>query len=251
MTESILFYGNIAAKLAVGLLGFIAVLRTTNRRQLAQMTPVDLIGNFVMGGIIGGVIYSPDITVTTFVIVLAMWQILVVAVTMLRTHTESGQKMIVGSPTPVVRKGTFLQDQFRRVGLDVGDFATLARMRGVHSLSEIWNAQIEPNGQATIQKKDERSTSCLLVRNGSADADALELLEKDEDWLKGVLRSNGYDSYDTIFFAEWNEDIDEGGNRSGRLTVVERDAPEDERRDEPKTPPKTEFRANGPRPRTP
>ena len=38
MEDSLLFYGNIAVKLAVGLLAFIAVLRTTNRRQLAQMT---------------------------------------------------------------------------------------------------------------------------------------------------------------------------------------------------------------------
>ena len=222
MEDSLLFYGNIAVKLAVGLLAFIAVLRTTNRRQLAQMTPVDLIGNFVMGGIIGGVIYNPDITITTFIIVLATWQLLVVAVTMLRMHTESGQKMIVGSPTPVVRKGVFLQDNFQRVGLDVGDFATLARMHGVHSLHAIWNAQIEPNGQASIQQKDERRTSNILVKNGSVDADSLELLEKDEEWLKNELRKNGYDSYEPIFFAEWNEEIDDKGNRSGALAVVER-----------------------------
>lgn len=65
MIASLLSYGNIAIKLAVGLIGFLWVLRTTNRCQLAQMTPVDLIGNFVMGGIIGGVIYNQDITYRT------------------------------------------------------------------------------------------------------------------------------------------------------------------------------------------
>ena len=72
MIASLLSYGNIAIKLAVGLIGFLWVLRTTNRCQLAQMTPVDLIGNFVMGGIIGGVIYNQDITTVQFIIVLAM-----------------------------------------------------------------------------------------------------------------------------------------------------------------------------------
>ena len=75
---------------------------------------------------------------------------------------------------------------------DVGDFATLARMHGVHSLHAIWNAQIEPNGYS-IQQKDERRTSNILVKNGSVDADSLELLEKDEEWLKNELRKNGYD----------------------------------------------------------
>ena len=101
MIASLLSYGNIAIKLAVGLIGFLWVLRTTNRCQLAQMTPVDLIGNFVMGGIIGGVIYNQDITTVQFIIVLAIWQLLVLGVNALRIHTESGQKMIVGRPTPV------------------------------------------------------------------------------------------------------------------------------------------------------
>ena len=88
MTASLLSYGNIAIKLAVGLIGFLWVLRTTNRCQLAQMTPVDLIGNFVMGGIIGGVIYNQDITTVQFIIVLAIWQLLVLGVNALRIHTE-------------------------------------------------------------------------------------------------------------------------------------------------------------------
>ena len=169
MIASLLSYGNIAIKLAVGLIGFLWVLRTTNRCQLAQMTPVDLIGNFVMGGIIGGVIYNQDITTVQFIIVLAIWQLLVLGVNALRIHTESGQKMIVGRPTPVVIKGKYLQDKFELLGLDIADFATLSRIQGVHSLYDIWNAQIEPNGQATIQKKDARKTSNILITNGTID----------------------------------------------------------------------------------
>ena len=130
MIASLLSYGNIAIKLAVGLIGFLWVLRTTNRCQLAQMTPVDLIGNFVMGGIIGGVIYNQDITTVQFIIVLAIWQLLVLGVNALRIHTESGQKMIVGRPTPVVIKGKYLQDKFELLGLDIADFATLSRIQG-------------------------------------------------------------------------------------------------------------------------
>lgn len=181
MIASLLSYGNIAIKLAVGLIGFLWVLRTTNRCQLAQMTPVDLIGNFVMGGIIGGVIYNQDITTVQFIIVLAIWQLLVLGVNALRIHTESGQKMIVGRPTPVVIKGKYLQDKFELLGLDIADFATLSRIQGVHSLYDIWNAQIEPNGQATIQKKDARKTSNILITNGTIDTGALEMMERMKD----------------------------------------------------------------------
>ena len=222
MIASLLSYGNIAIKLAVGLIGFLWVLRTTNRCQLAQMTPVDLIGNFVMGGIIGGVIYNQDITTVQFIIVLAIWQLLVLGVNALRIHTESGQKMIVGRPTPVVIKGKYLQDKFELLGLDIADFATLSRIQGVHSLYDIWNAQIEPNGQATIQKKDARKTSNILITNGTIDTGALEMMEKDEGWLKNELHKRGCESYKDIFFAEWNELIDDERGKAGELYIVER-----------------------------
>lgn len=221
--QSVQLYGNIAVKLAVGLATFIFVFRTTNRCQLTQMTPVDLIGNFVMGGILGGVIYNPDIGITKFILVLAIWQVLIVSVNFLRMRTESGRKMIVGSPRPVVIKGKFLQEKFVEAGLDIGDFATLIRMQGIHSMKEIWNAQIEPNGQLTVQKKEDPHISNVVLNNGAMVEAALEVIDKDEDWLKAELQKQGYDSYENIFFAEWNEHRDDVGKLAGNLYVAEMD----------------------------
>ncbi|CAK7058016.1 MAG: hypothetical protein DESF_02477 [Desulfovibrio sp.] len=221
--QSVQLYGNIAVKLAVGLATFIFVFRTTNRGQLAQMTSIDLIGNFVMGGILGGVIYNPDIGITKFIIVLAIWQAMVIAVNFLRMRTESVRKMIVGSPKPVVIKGKFLQDKLTEAGLDIGDFATLIRMQGIHSMKDIWNAQIEPNGQLTVQKKEDPHISNVVLNNGVVVEPALEVIDKDEAWLKAELLKQGYDSYENIFFAEWNEQRNSAGKLSGNLYVVELD----------------------------
>ena len=87
---------------------------------------------------------------------------------------------------------------------------------------DIWNAQIEPNGQATIQKKDARKTSNILITNGTIDTGALEMMEKDEGWLKNELHKRGYESYKDIFFAEWNELIDDERGKAGELYIVER-----------------------------
>lgn len=236
--QSVQLYGNIAIKLAVGLATFIFVFRTTNRCQLAQMTSVDLIGNFVMGGIIGGVIYNPAIGITQFILVLVIWQILIIAVNSLRMRTESGRKMIVGSPIPVVIKGKFLQDKFSDAGLDIGDFATLIRMQGIHSMKDIWNAQIEPNGQLTVQKREDPHISNVVLNNGAVLEPALEVIDKDEAWLKAELHKQGYDSYENIFFAEWNEQKDKSGKLAGSLYVVELDDKKDSKDASAPIPPK-------------
>lgn len=51
--------------------------------------------------------------------------------------------------------------------------------------------RLSQNGQATIQKKDARKTSNILITNGTIDTDALEMMEKDEGWLKNELHKRG------------------------------------------------------------
>ena len=48
------------------------------------------------------------------------------------------------------------------------------------------------------------------------------MMEKDEGWLKNELHKRGYESYKDIFFAEWNEVIDDERGKAGGLYIVER-----------------------------
>ncbi|EJF89810.1 hypothetical protein ME3_00860 [Bartonella melophagi K-2C] len=75
--EFLHFYGYIALKLVVSLAAFLLILRTTGRGNLSQMTPIDLVSNFVMGSIIGGVIYNPSISSIQLLLVLFIWQTLI------------------------------------------------------------------------------------------------------------------------------------------------------------------------------
>ena len=52
------FFATIAIKLALGLLSLVFVINVTGNGNLAPSSAVDQIQNFVLGGIIGGVIYN-------------------------------------------------------------------------------------------------------------------------------------------------------------------------------------------------
>ena len=53
-------YLSIAIKLLVGMLGVIFFLRISGKTQMAQLTPLDSVNSFVLGALVGGVIYNPD-----------------------------------------------------------------------------------------------------------------------------------------------------------------------------------------------
>ena len=55
-------------KIFVGLIILLVYLRLTHRSQAGHQTPIDTIGNFVIGGVFGGVLYSTQISLFYFVI---------------------------------------------------------------------------------------------------------------------------------------------------------------------------------------
>lgn len=57
-----MMYLTIIVKIVVGMLGVLFFLRISGKTQMAQLTPLDSVNAFVLGALVGGVIYSPDVS---------------------------------------------------------------------------------------------------------------------------------------------------------------------------------------------
>ena len=77
---------NILIKLALGLISLVFVINVTGKGNLAPNSAVDQIQNFVLGGIIGGVIYNSSITILQYIVILLMWTILILLLKWLNTN---------------------------------------------------------------------------------------------------------------------------------------------------------------------
>lgn len=217
-------YVYVAIKLIIGLATFILALRTTSKGQLNQMSPLDLIGNFVMGGILGGVIYSDNITIHHFIIILIIWQALMITVKKISQASSSARKVLVGSEVPLVIDGKFQLDRFNELDMSISAFATLLRMQRIFAIKDVRYAQMEPNSQLTVIKYDEKQLSALVIKNGEISEDGLDFLKRDEAWLREELHKKGYSKdIENIFFAEWSEELDDKGNMvKGDLMIIDR-----------------------------
>ncbi|MDK4579559.1 hypothetical protein QG058_10555, partial [Kingella kingae] len=68
-----MFYFDVALKLLLGFLALILVINLTGKGNLAPASASDQVQNYVLGGIVGGVIYNPDITIPEFMLILVIW----------------------------------------------------------------------------------------------------------------------------------------------------------------------------------
>lgn len=216
--DYLLGYGYVALKLFVGLAVFLLVLRTSGRGSLSQMTPTDLISNFVMGGIIGGVIYNPKITVIQLLIVLIIWQLLVIGLNFLRRHSVFVHRLVAGGDVALVLDGKYQMDEIKRLNIDVNDFATMLRIKGC-ALHEVAFARLESNGDLSVIRKEEGKNSTLVIKNGSIVNGSLEEIGKSETWLEEQLKKKKV-SIDKIYAAEWYEEKSRNGRMRSGLFIV-------------------------------
>lgn len=196
-------YMDVAIKLVIGLICLVIFINMSGKGNLAPLSAADQIQNYVLGGIIGGVIYNPDITIMQFLIVLLIWSGLIITMRILKTKNSEVRKWIDGDPIVIVNKGRMIPKNFKKANLSVTDFATMLRMQDIYTIKDVSRAQVEQNGHLTVLKKDNERLGFILVAEGSIDYDMLDLMDKDEQWLVDVFRNMGIESKEDVFCAEY------------------------------------------------
>ena len=207
-----LSYIDIAIKLALGLLSLVFVINVSGKGNLAPTSASDQIQNYVLGGIIGGVIYNPSISILQFINILLIWVILVLTQKWLKTNNMFLKKMVDGEPTTVIKRGKINVEATRKSGLSANDLAFKLRSQGIYSIKNVKRAVIEQNGQLIVVLTGDENPKYPIITDGKVQINSLESMDKTEEWLMSTLKEMGYKDIKNIFLAEYNK---------GQLHIVE------------------------------
>lgn len=136
-------YIDIAIKLALGLISLVFVINISGKSNLVPSSASDQVQNYVLGGIIGGVIYNPAISILQYINILLIWVILVLIQKWLKTNNSFFKKIVDGEPTTVVKNGRIDVEATRMSGLTAHDLAFKLRSQGVYSIQKVKRAVLE------------------------------------------------------------------------------------------------------------
>ena len=205
----------IALKLLVVFICILLFLKITGKTSLSQMSSIDFIGNMILGGIAGGIIYNPKLTIYDFIVVLLMWTAIMYSSNYLKKRSQNAKAFIVGNPIILMDQGKLKLDAFTSINLDLASFAVLLRMKNVFTIHDVEKAILEPNGQLSIVKKGDKDISVIVLENEQPVDDVLKQIGKDEKWLKSNLAKQGYKSFQWLYCVEYYDH---------RLFVIPNDA---------------------------
>jgi len=199
----ILSYVNIAIKLALGLISLIIVINITGKGNLAPSSAIDAVQNYVLGGIIGGVIYNSSIGILQYLIILLIWICLVLSMRWLKTNSSFFKIAIDGKPAVLISRGKLDTEACRTAGLTAHEVMFKLRSNGIYSIKTVKQAVLEQNGQLIIVQSGEENPRFPLITDGTIQLQALDSIDKTEDWLMEKLKEQDVENISDVFLAEY------------------------------------------------
>lgn len=193
----------VAIKLLIGFLVLVLIINITGKGNLAPSSASDQVVNYVLGGIVGGVIYNNSIKIYEFIVILGIWCLLVLGLKWVKNHNVKAKQLIDGKAHIIIDDGKILIENCKKAGLCAHDVAFKLRTNGIFSSDDVKRAIVEQNGQLIIIRSGEENPKFPIITDGQVQHDILKVIGKDEEWLLEELKKQGIEKYSDVFLGEY------------------------------------------------
>ena len=193
----------VAIKLLIGFLALVLIINITGKGNLAPSSASDQVVNYVLGGIVGGVIYNNSIKIYEFIVILGIWCLLVLGLKWVKNHNVKAKQLIDGKAHIIIDDGKILIENCKKSGLSAHDVAFKLRTNGIFSSDDVKRAIVEQNGQLIIIHSGEENPKFPIIKDGQVQHDILSVIGKDEKWLLEELKKREIEKYSDVFLGEY------------------------------------------------
>lgn len=193
----------VAIKLLIGFFSLIMVINITGKGNLAPNSASDQVQNYVLGGIIGGIIYNKEIDILECITILFIWCMLVLLFKVIKEHSVKARQLIDGKAIIIIDNGQINIENCKKAALSAHDVAFKLRTHNVYSTHKVKRAILEQNGQLIVILFGEESPKFPIITDGQVQNDILAVIGKDEEWLLEAIKKRGYDKPSDIFLGEY------------------------------------------------
>lgn len=195
-------YTLLGLKLAIGIVGLVVQIHLMGKGNLAPTSSLDQVQNYVLGGIIGGVIYSDSIGVFQFSLVLVLWTLLIFTLRFIRNNNQLVKSLIDGKPVQVILNGKVKTAECMKNSITANDLMFKLRAAGIYEIKTVKRAVFEQNGQLSIIRYGDDDLRYPLIIDGQLDDDVLEIIDRDEEWVKAELEKQNM-TIEQVYIGEY------------------------------------------------
>ncbi len=207
------------------------MLRLLGKRQIGQLQPYE----FALTLIAADLATTPMSNINTPLLwgIIPIYVLLVAGmiISLLSMKSIPLRKLICGTPRMLIDRGVIIEDSLRAVRYTINDLLEQLRAKDYFDISEVYYAILETNGEISVIPKsaykpltpddmnitvEQEQAPVTIIIDGELQRDNLKIFNKDEAWVNGVLKKEGFKDIKSILlmtFDNKNVYIQSCGNR--------------------------------------
>ncbi|WP_079708644.1 YetF domain-containing protein [Paraliobacillus ryukyuensis] len=207
-------------RLAIAFITLLTLTRLMGRKEIAQMTFFNFVSSIAVGTIGASLAIDATLSIRNGMIALIVWSAFTITLGVLDIKSQAARKVIDGEPRILIKKGKVLEDELKKVRLDINALNTKLREKNVFSIADVDYAIFETDGKLSVLKKESQQpvtkndlsirqpapnifpTSTMIVSDGQIIKTNLDKLNLNEQWLFQQLKTAGVSAISDIFYAE-------------------------------------------------
>lgn len=191
-------------------------MRIMGKKQVGQLEPFELVITIMISELASLPMQDTKLPLIYGIIPIVTLLILQVLISIFEMKSKKIQHILTGKPTILIKDGELQIDNLWKEKYTVNDLLEEIRLKDYHNLTDIQYAILETNGQISIIPKTEESPvtksdldvesdqeelPATLVIDGKIIYENLNSINKDELWLKQMLKENNIESIEDTFVA--------------------------------------------------
>ena len=134
--------------------GLYLLVRLLGKRELAQLTPFELIVLVVTGDLVQQGVTHNDFSLTGALLAVSTFAFWASVLSWLTFLSRRAERVLDGEPHVVVRDGRLLERNLRRDRLTRAEIESEMRLAGIGYLREVAWGIVEPRGRVSFIKRD-------------------------------------------------------------------------------------------------
>ncbi|MDT8861228.1 DUF421 domain-containing protein [Alkalihalobacillus sp. MEB130] len=191
--------------------------RLLNKKLIAQMTFFDYVAGITIGSIVASSMIMKDVPIFISMVGLLLFCFYTFVTSVIAIKSMRGRKILEDEPTYLMKDGQVLEEGLKKSRFTIDSLLTNLRKKNVFNIDEVETAILETDGQVSVLRKapylpamqkdvfnvqPDRGVGQAFIIDGKILSKSLELLGKDLDWVRTVLKMNNVSKIEDVFYAQ-------------------------------------------------
>lgn len=198
----------VSIRCLVSLVALFLITKLLGKKQVSQLSLFDYVIGISIGNFAAEISVSLEVPFIYGIISIIIFGLVAYLVSLLTMKSIILRRFIIGTPTPIIQHGKILENNLKKVKLDINDLLEECRNNGYFDISQIEYALMEANGKVSILAKGEYQKPTIkdlklkpqkqglcanVIIDGKVMERNLEEIKKDKKWLLKELKVKGYE----------------------------------------------------------